>query len=95
MRKLTVDGLEQLLALVLPLELGYPGLFGDDLQLTPGLPRSSRYRFASAGEYPTSHWSEERERDDPEESPDAAGVGAGAGAGFHRILEIHKETTLG
>ena len=34
--RLTVDGLEQLLALVLPLEISNPDLLGDDLQLVPG-----------------------------------------------------------
>jgi hypothetical protein len=33
---LTIDGLEQLLALMLPLELSNPGLFGDNLQFVPG-----------------------------------------------------------
>jgi hypothetical protein len=34
--RFTVKCLQQLLALVLPLKLGDPGLFGDDLQLVPG-----------------------------------------------------------
>jgi hypothetical protein len=33
---LTIDDLEQLLALMLPLELGNPGLFGDGLQFVLG-----------------------------------------------------------
>jgi hypothetical protein len=33
---LSVDDLKQLLALVLPLELGNPVLFGDDFQFVPG-----------------------------------------------------------
>jgi hypothetical protein len=79
---------------MLPLELGDPGLFGDDLQLMLG---HVAFLFESTGGAIGVPRVEEWERlDDPEESLAISGVVARARAGFHRMsLKKHKKIVRG
>jgi hypothetical protein len=65
---------------VLPLELVDSGLFGDGLQLAPSFIVLYLNLWAARSSY--GELEEWKWLDDPEESPNIAGVVAGAGAGF-------------